>query len=50
MSNPSQILVQERRDRLHECMAEADIDLLAIAGDAWRCDYLRYAKIGRAHV
>ena len=43
MSNPSQILVQERRDRLHECMAEADIDLLAIAGDAWRCDYLRYA-------
>ena len=37
------LLIQERRDRLHETMAKADIDLLAIAGDAWRCDYLRYA-------
>ncbi len=43
MSTPQQILIQERRDRLHEVMAKEDIDLLAIAGDAWRCDYLRYA-------
>jgi Xaa-Pro dipeptidase len=40
--NPS-LLIQERRDRLHETMAREDIDLLAVAGDAWRCDYLRYA-------
>jgi len=39
----SSLLIQERRDRLHETMAKEDIDLLAIAGDAWRCDYLRYA-------
>lgn len=43
MSKPTQILVQERRDRLHEAMAKEGIDLLAVAGDAWRCDYLRYA-------
>jgi Xaa-Pro aminopeptidase len=33
---------QERRDRLDAALAEAGIDVLVVAGDPWRSDYLRF--------
>jgi len=36
-------LAAERNRRLREAMAEAGLDLLVVAGNAWRSDYLRYA-------
>jgi Xaa-Pro dipeptidase len=34
---------EERRERLDSALAEARIDLLVVAGDPWRSDYLRFA-------
>jgi Xaa-Pro aminopeptidase len=39
----SEMLRAQRRQRLRETMAQAGLDLLLVAGDAWRSDYLRYA-------
>lgn len=36
-------LAQERNQRLRSAMAEAGLDVLVVAGNAWRSDYLRYA-------
>jgi len=33
----------QRRRRLAEAMAEAGLDVLVLYGNAWQCDYLRYA-------
>lgn len=35
--------VEERLARIRTAMAEESIDVLAVAGDAWRTDYLRFA-------
>ena len=39
----SEMLRAQRGQRLREAMAQAGLDLLLVAGDAWRSDYLRYA-------
>ena len=33
----------ERRVRLAAAMADEGIDILVVAGNPWRCDYLRFA-------
>jgi Xaa-Pro dipeptidase len=33
----------DRRQRLIGVMAEAGLDMLLVYGNAWQCDYLRYA-------
>jgi Xaa-Pro dipeptidase len=33
----------DRRARLIGAMAEARLDMLLVYGNAWQCDYLRYA-------
>lgn len=33
---------EERRERLDSALAEAGLDLLVVAGDPWRSDYLRF--------
>jgi Xaa-Pro aminopeptidase len=33
----------DRKVRLTEAMAEAGLDMLLVYGNAWQCDYLRYA-------
>lgn len=37
------VLRDQRAARLREAMAQAGIDVLLVAGDAWRSDYIRYA-------
>ena len=37
------MIADERRARLIEAMAEAGLDSLVVYGNAWQCDYLRYA-------
>jgi Xaa-Pro aminopeptidase len=37
------MIADDRRTRLVEAMAEAGIDTLLLYGNAWQCDYLRYA-------
>jgi Xaa-Pro dipeptidase len=37
------VIAAARRRRLLEAMVEQSIDLLVIYGNAWQCDYLRYA-------
>lgn len=39
----SELLRAQRGQGLRETMARAGLDLLLVAGDAWRSDYLRYA-------
>jgi len=39
----SQSIREERRSRLNAAMADAGIDVMVIAGDPWRSDYLRFA-------
>jgi peptidase M24-like protein len=39
----SRALREERRERLDAALADAGLDLLVVAGDPWRSDYLRYA-------
>jgi Xaa-Pro aminopeptidase len=39
----SQAIREERCTRLRAAMSEAGIDVLVIAGDPWRSDYLRFA-------
>jgi Xaa-Pro aminopeptidase len=36
-------LAEERRRRLREAMAQAEIDAMVLYGNAWQGDYLRYA-------
>jgi len=36
-------LARERAGRLRQAMAQADLDLLVVPGNAWRSDYLRFA-------
>jgi Xaa-Pro aminopeptidase len=36
-------IADERRARLIEAMADAGLDALLVYGNAWQCDYLRYA-------
>ncbi len=43
MTELSQALIKERGERLNAAMAEQGIDVLAVVGNAWRSDYLRYA-------
>jgi Xaa-Pro aminopeptidase len=38
----SRSLREERRERLDAALAEARLDCLAVAGDPWRSDYLRF--------
>lgn len=37
-------LAMRRQDRLRQACAEAGIDALVVYGNAWTCDYLRYAS------
>lgn len=37
------MIADDRRARLVEAMADAGLDTLLVYGDAWQCDYLRYA-------
>jgi Xaa-Pro dipeptidase len=37
------MIADDRRARLIEAMAEADLDMLLVYGNAWQVDYLRYA-------
>lgn len=37
------MIADERRKRLAEAMAEEGLDALLLYGNAWQCDYLRYA-------
>lgn len=39
----SAALQDQRAGRLREAMAQAGLDALVVAGDAWRSDYIRYA-------
>jgi len=39
----SAFLLDQRTARLREAMAQAGMDALLVAGDAWRSDYIRYA-------
>ena len=39
----SAALRDQRARRLQDAMAQAGIDMLLVAGDAWRSDYIRYA-------
>ena len=39
----SAVIATARRNRLLQSMAEADVDLLVVYGNAWQGDYLRYA-------
>jgi len=43
MSELSQALCKERSERLNAAMAEQGLDVLAVVGNPWRSDYLRYA-------
>ncbi len=36
------MLAQERRNRLHEAMAQTGIEALVVYGNSWQADYLRY--------
>src|SRR5262245_60555153 len=42
-SRVKSLIADHRRARLIEAMAEADIDMLLVYGNAWQVDYLRYA-------
>ena len=37
------MIADDRRARLIGVMAEAGLDMLLVYGNAWQCDYLRYA-------
>jgi Xaa-Pro dipeptidase len=39
----SSALQNQRAGRLREAMGQAGLDVLVVAGDAWRSDYIRYA-------
>ncbi len=39
----SALLQTQRAGRLREAMGQAGMDVLVVAGDAWRSDYIRYA-------
>ena len=39
----SAALQDQRAGRLRDAMAQAGLDVLLVAGDAWRSDYIRYA-------
>ena len=39
----SKALQRQRSGRLREAMSLAGLDVVVVAGDAWRSDYIRYA-------
>src|SRR5258705_4459031 len=41
--NRTAIIAAARRQRLAQAMAEENVDLLVVYGNAWQSDYLRYA-------
>src|SRR6476469_6844126 len=41
--NGMDMIGDDRRARLIGAMAEAHLDMLLVYGNAWQCDYLRYA-------